>query len=88
MRLAFLFAVAAASALGLAAFGGGFLVGRWGHPRVGVREASLAGLCASLVPVGTSWVAYGFAPESLLAVVIAVSAAALGGWLGRRRALK
>src|SRR5579863_8217663 len=38
-----------ALALALATIVGGFVVGRWGGPGVGIRQASLAGFAAALV---------------------------------------
>jgi hypothetical protein len=86
MRAAVTFASASAIALGLSALAGGFVVGKWGGRGVGVREASLAGLSAAAVAVTASWLSFGFAPSALLVIPIALSFAALGGWLGRRAA--
>jgi hypothetical protein len=73
-----------AIALGLASAVGGLLVGRWGGPRVGVREAALAGTLASLVAIAGAWAAAGPSPGALAVVLIAVPLAALGGAWGRR----
>lgn len=79
------FAAASALALAIAALGAGFLIGKWGAPRAGVREAALAGLAASLVALLASSISLGFVPATLLVIPIAASASTLGGWLGRRR---
>ena len=72
-----------AVALGIGAALGGLLVGRWGPPGVGVREAVLAGLLATLVAGAITWVSFGVSPSSVLLVaLVAVPAAALGGRLG------
>ena len=82
-------ALLGASSLGLAlaAFGGGFTIGRWGGERIGTREAALAGLVAAVVAIAASWLSYGIALGASLVVVIAVPLAGLGGRLGiaRRR---
>jgi hypothetical protein len=70
--------------LALAALAGGYLVGRWGTPGVGVREAALAGALAALVATLLAW-SSGVSPGALLTVAIAVPSAALGGRLGLRR---
>lgn len=74
-------------ALGLAAAAtaGGYLVGRWGAPAVGVRHAALAGLTAALVATMGAWGAAGVSLGALATVVVAVPPATVGGWLGRRR---
>jgi hypothetical protein len=77
--------------LAIAALAGGFVVGRWGTAGVGVRESALAGLAAALLATGLSLGspgspgAVGAVAESVPTVVVAVSFAALGGWLGQRR---
>jgi hypothetical protein len=73
------------SALAVGAVAGGFLVGRWGAPGVGIREAALAGLATSLVATGLSLGAPGGVVGGLATIVVAVPCAALGGWLGLRR---
>jgi hypothetical protein len=79
-------AISAIYALAIAAgaLGGGFVTGRWGGGRVGVREAALAGLTAAIIAAALSSVSFGFAPRSFLVAVVAVPMAALGGTLGRR----
>lgn len=76
-----------AASLAIASLAGGFLVGRWGAARVGVREAALAGLVAALVGAGIALGAPGALAGALLSVVVAVPSAALGGRLGLRRRL-
>jgi tRNA-(ms[2]io[6]A)-hydroxylase len=73
--------------LGLAALAGGFLVGRWGAPGVGVREAALAGLATALIASALAFGAPGAVWGALTTVLVAVPFAALGGRLGvvRRR---
>jgi hypothetical protein len=72
-------------ALALGALAGGFVVGRWGAEGVGVREAALAALGATVVAVVISWTSFGVAFGPLLVAVVAVPMAALGGKLGVRR---
>jgi hypothetical protein len=76
------------TAFGVGAALGGFLVGRWGAPGVGTRHAALAGLVASAVAAGVTWVAFGPSPGALLVALVAAPLAAVGGrWgvLARRR---
>jgi hypothetical protein len=73
------------SALAIGALAGGYLVGRWGGAGVGVREAALAGLSASLVATALSFGTPGGLAGGLATVVVSVPCAALGGWLGLRR---
>jgi hypothetical protein len=88
-----LMALASASALSAASFAGGFLVGKWGGPRAGVREAALAGLIAGLVGVVASSIELPFGAGSVVLVLLstvavgllATPAAALGGRAGVRR---
>jgi hypothetical protein len=72
------------AALGLGAALGGYLVGRWGTSRVGIREAALAGLGASAVATAVTWVAFGPSPGALWVAAVATPLAALGGRLGVR----
>jgi hypothetical protein len=73
-----------AIAVALASFVGGFVVGRWGGAAVGVREAALAGLVASLTAVLASWASVGLInPSALVVVLLALPFAALGGKVGR-----
>jgi hypothetical protein len=88
-------AIAGASGAALAASSltGGFVVGRWGAERVGVREAALAGLAATLVAVALSWMSSPITPAPLLLTAVTVTAiavpmAALGAKLGLYRRLR
>lgn len=85
VRVAITIGVAYAIALALGALAGGFLVGRWGTAAVGIREATLAGLTASLLAVVVSWASFGLVPGTLLAIAVAGPLAALGGKLGVNR---
>jgi hypothetical protein len=76
------------AALALGAILGGFLVGRWGGPGVGVREAALAGLVAAVVATMVSWVSFGPAPATLVVIAVAAPMAALGGTLGLRQRVR
>jgi hypothetical protein len=80
-------AVGGAYALALAAGAatGGYVVGRWGAARVGVREAALAGFAASVAATGASWVTLGATLGAVVVPLLTVPAAALGGMLGLRR---
>ena len=71
------------SALALAAFAGGMLVGRYGGAQAGVREAALAGLMAALVATLLAWGGVSWVP--LVTIAVATLAAALGGRAGKRR---
>src|SRR5258708_15778494 len=53
-------------ALALASFAGGVVVGRWGPSSVGVREAALAGLVASVASIAAGCPVSAFAPGYLL----------------------
>jgi len=77
------FAVTSAIALALSSLAAGLVVGKWGGPGVGVRQAALSAVLAVIVAVIASWISFGFAPEALLVMAIAVPAAALGGRAGR-----
>jgi hypothetical protein len=79
-----LFVGLSALALGVAAFVGGFVVGRWGGRGVGVRQAALSGLVAAAVAVIASWTIYGIVLSALVIVLVALAFAALGGKLGRK----
>jgi hypothetical protein len=76
-------------ALAVAAFGGGFIVGRFG-PGTGAREAALAGAATALIASAIAWA--GFTWSSLAAVVVtaavAVGFAAWGGRVGSRAAAR
>lgn len=68
-------------ALGLSAFVGGLLVGRFGRDTT-VREASLSGLSASLFAIVLAAASVGFSWASLVTAVVAVVFAAWGGRTG------
>jgi hypothetical protein len=67
----------------LAAWAGGFLVGRFGRP-AGVREAALAGLVTGLVAVALTALSGSFSPAFLAVAAIAAVVAAGGGAAGMR----
>jgi MFS family permease len=73
-------------ALAIAAFGGGFIVGRFGD-RTGMREAALAGGIAALIASAMAWA--GPTLSTLVAasvtILVAVGFAAWGGRTGSRR---
>lgn len=71
-------------ALGLGAFTGGWLVGRYG---VGTtrREPALAGLFAGLVACVLAAGASGFSPSLLVVPLVAAPIAFVGGNVGRKR---
>ena len=77
--------VVLAAGLAVAALAGGFLVGRWGGPGVGVREAALAGLAAAIIASALAFGAPGAVWGAVTTVLVAVPFAALGGKLGLRR---
>jgi hypothetical protein len=87
-RAAAAFAIASTLALGAASFLGGFVIGKWADPRIGVGHAALAGFTAATIAVAASWIALGFAPWALLATVVAVPFAAAGGKAGATRKSK
>jgi hypothetical protein len=82
-------AIASAVTLAIAAFVGGFLVGKWGAPHAGVREAALAGLAAGAGAIVASAMSFGFSlalgPALAAVVAVSVPAAALGGRAGVKR---
>ena len=69
--------------LAVAAFAGGYLVGRWGR-RVGVREAALAGLVTGLLTCALSWSREGFSWAPLAGIALSVPMSAWGGAAGLR----
>lgn len=71
------------TALAIAAFAGGMLVGRYGSGAAGVREAALAGLMAALVATVLAWGGVSWVP--LVTLAVATAAAALGGRAGKGR---
>ena len=87
VRLMATIALPALFALAIAAFGGGFVVGRFG-PGTGAREAALAGIMTALVANALAW--SGLAITALVGVLVtsavAIGFAAWGGALGARAA--
>lgn len=77
-----------AAALALGAGLGGFLVGRWGTPGVGVREAALAGLGAAVVATGITWISFGPSAGVLVVALVSAPTAAVGGRVGLRARLR
>jgi hypothetical protein len=86
-RAALLASAAYAFELSIGALAGGYLVGKWGPPNVGVRQAALAGLTAAVALAAATWVAFGPTPGLALIALIAPLMAALGARLGRSRPL-
>ncbi len=70
--------------LALGAFAGGYLVGKWGPPNVGVRQAALAGATSATALAVFTWVSFGATFGLLLLFLIAPPAAALGGRIGTK----
>jgi tRNA-(ms[2]io[6]A)-hydroxylase len=66
--------------LAIAAFAGGYLVGRWGGA-AGAREAALAGLAAALIASVLGWSGISWVP------LVTIALAALFAWLGGRRGI-
>jgi len=85
-RLMAIVALPGLAALAIAAFGGGFVVGRFGD-RTGSREAAMAGAITALVASVMAWA--GPTPSALVAAavtfVVAVGFAAWGGRTGSKR---
>jgi tRNA-(ms[2]io[6]A)-hydroxylase len=67
--------------LAIAAFAGGYLVGRFGSA-AGAREAALAGLTAALIASILGWSGISWVP------LVTIGVAALFGWLGGRRGVR
>ena len=63
---------------------GGYLVGKWGPPGVGMREAVLAGFIAAALAAAMTFASAGFSEGLLLLAAIAPIAAAAGARLGLR----
>jgi hypothetical protein len=74
-----------ALALAAGAAAGGYVVGRWGPRGIGVREAALSGLAASVAAAAASWHSLGPTPGVVVVPLVAVAASAAGGILGLRR---
>lgn len=72
-----------AVALALAAFAGGFVVGRFGKG-AGPREAAVSGVVTSLVAAGLTCSASGASAVPLVTMLFTVPAAAAGAFVGRR----
>ena len=70
--------------LASAAFGGGYLVGRWGKG-AGPREAALAASMTMLIAVGLTCAQAGATWQALIPLLVAVPLAAFGGAIGVRR---
>ncbi|MEO8877506.1 MAG: hypothetical protein ABI461_18065 [Polyangiaceae bacterium] len=83
-RLAAVVFVLPLVALGFAALGGGYLIGRFGG-EAGKREAALAGAATALVAVVLAAIAGGVSWLSLLSVAVAVPCAVLGAHFGKAR---
>jgi MFS family permease len=77
-----------AVALAIAAFVGGFLVGRYGGDPVGRREATLAGLMAGIVALVLAFAQGGISWPPLVVVILATVFSALGGARGRASVLR
>ena len=76
---AILFGALSSAALAVAAFAGGFVVGRSRGAASALREAALSGLTAALLAVIGSWITLGFTVGSLVVVAIAVAFSYSGG---------
>ncbi len=74
------------TALALAAFAGGMLVGRYAGASAGVREAALAGLMAAVVAAVLAWSGVSWVP--LVTIAVATAASAAGGRVGKRAAVR
>ena len=74
-----------AVALSLASFAGGYIVGRYAPPYVGVRGGASAGLGAGLVAVVLSISASGFSPALVVVLLLTTLFAALGARLGVKK---
>jgi len=70
--------------LALAAFGGGFVVGRYGKPHAGVREAAFAGALTGLIACALAAAAAGISWALVVVVALAAGFSALGGRFGKR----
>jgi hypothetical protein len=79
------FATLSCLALAVAAFAGGFVIGKARGGTKALREAVLSGLTAALVAVVASWLTLGFNVSSIAAVAIAGAFSAIGGKVGQPR---
>jgi hypothetical protein len=68
-------------ALALAAFAGGYLVGRWGGA-ANERQAALAGVTAALVASVLAWTGISWVP------LVTIALAALFAWMGGRTGVR
>jgi peptidoglycan/LPS O-acetylase OafA/YrhL len=84
-RAAILTSAGYAIELAAGALAGGYLVGKWGPPHVGIRQAALAGLTAAGALALATWTTLGPTPGLVLVALIAPPMAAVGARLGRRR---
>jgi uncharacterized protein (TIGR03382 family) len=73
------------AALAGGAASGGYLVGRWGAPGTGAREAALSGFAAGGIASLLSCASGGVSVAPLLVLLVATAFAALGGRRGFRR---
>ena len=71
------------TALALASFAGGYLVGRYGGEKIGAREASLAGLMAAIIAAVLAWSGVSWVP--LVTLAVATAGAYAGGRAGVKR---
>ncbi len=83
LRLAVLLFAPHALALAIAAFLGGFLVGRWGGAGVGTREAALSGMFAALIASALAFQGWSWVP--LVPIAVATLASAWGGRAGKAK---
>ena len=85
VRLMATIALPALVALAIAAFGGGFVVGRFG-PGTGRREAALAGVMVAIVANLLAWsgIAWTALAGVLVTSAVAIGFAAWGGAFGSR----
>lgn len=85
-RLMATVALPSAAGLALSAFGGGFVVGRFGT-KTGAREAALAGTATALIASAMAWAGLTWSTVIAAAVTLLVAAgfAAWGGRSGRSR---
>ncbi len=85
-RAALLVSGAYIAELAMGAFAGGYLVGKWGPARVGVRHAALAGLAAASALAAATCATLGPTLGGGIAIlVLAPATAAVGGRIGTRR---
>jgi hypothetical protein len=85
LRLELVVAGTYALALATGAVAGGYVVGRWGSPGIGVREAALGGLAAAGAAAAAAWQALGPTAGVVVVPLLVVPAAAAGARLGLRR---